>query len=75
MLKSQLRDVIREEIQKIVSEGSMSDIDIVAQESKNITEFTNKIKKEYPKMFPGGKVNASTKTWLKQIYTDAKDRG
>lgn len=54
-----------------VFEGAMSDIDVLAQESKNEAEFIKKFMAEY-----GDKVkdNIETKKWLGELFADAKTR-
>lgn len=62
---------VADKLNKLKTEGYMSDIDIIAQESKNFNEFTAKVKKSYPQIFKHE--TSELKTWLKQLFNDAKD--
>jgi len=50
-------------------EGAMADIHLMAQEAKNEEDFVKKFLAEY-----GDKIkdNASTRSWLKELYADTK---
>lgn len=53
-----------------LKEGSMSDIDILAQEAPNFNSFIKAFTQEYPHFEIGD--GEKLKVWLKSIYDDAK---
>ena len=53
-----------------VNEGAMSDIDLLAQDSKDFKDFVKNFKKDYKNMDAG---NAKElEAWLKSVYDEAK---
>lgn len=56
--------------ESVVNEGAMSDIDLLAQDSKDFKEFVKNFKKDYKNMDAG---NAKElEAWLKSVYDEAK---
>lgn len=54
-----------------IKEGRMADIDILAQEAKDLKEFIVSVKKTYPGLFKNGKIDFATAGWLKKMYEDS----
>lgn len=55
-----------------VNEGIMSEIDILAKESKDLKDFVKKFKKEYSDLTDAGDIK-ELEAWLKTVYSDAKN--
>ena len=58
--------------ESVVTEASMSDIDIMAQEAKDFKSFVKEFKKEYKDIATSGKPS-EFKEWLQSIYDMAKE--
>jgi len=50
MKLQQLKNLIREEVRRVVNESYMSELDIVRQESNSVEEFIQNAVKEFPKI-------------------------
>jgi hypothetical protein len=55
-----------------IKEGAMSELDLLAQESKTFRSFVRAFKKEYSNLDAGD--NKELESWLKTIYDGAKSR-
>jgi len=55
-----------------IKEGAMSELDLLAQESKTFRSFVRAFKKEYSNLDAGD--NKELESWLKTIYDSAKSR-
>ena len=62
-----LREFIKSEIKAIINEGVMSDLHLLAKQSKTEEEFTNKFFKKH-----GNKIkkNSDSIEWVKSLYKD-----
>jgi hypothetical protein len=55
-----------------IKEGAMSEIDLLAQESKTFRSFVRSFKKEYSNLDAGD--NKELESWLQTVYDSAKSR-
>ena len=55
----------------IIYEGAMSEIDLLAKESKNFKDFVKEFKKEYSDLTDAGDAK-ELEQWLKSVYDSAK---
>ena len=70
MKTSEFRALIKEEIQKVLKESSMSDIDLMAKDASTFNQFAVEFFKEYPNIQKDEKMGFIK--WLKTVYMDAK---
>jgi len=65
-------DAIKKKKTVAIKEGVMSEIDILAKESKTFKSFVRAFKKEYSNLNAGD--NKELESWLKSVYDSAKSR-
>ena len=63
-------DAIKKKKPAAIKESAMSDIDLLAQESKTFKSFVRAFKKEYSNLDAGD--NKELESWLKTVYDSAK---
>jgi len=63
-------DAIKKKKPVAIKEGVMSELDILAKESKNFKSFVRAFKKEYSNLNAGD--NKELESWLKSVYDAAK---
>ena len=74
MKKSELKQIIREELKTIQQESKVSSIHIMAREAKDFNDFVKTVLKEFPLLGPSDTKRSKSQFfyWLKQVYADAK---